>query len=384
LFWPRAEPSSPARRPGEQLKDVTLGVLLGGFIAALAYFFIQFGELTPPTGIPRVSRLLGYLQHPCTIKQPRATSYNSQKMIRRTFKLNRIYRYMSQYLTTTSCSLLLATAFAAGGKDSESTQAPPNSVRVAVVQQAANPGNPEANRSKALRFAAEAVAKGADIILFHEALLVGYIADPRPLAEALNGATTRAFQDLLQGHKSLIIYGLTEREGDKYYISATVVSAAGVVTNYHKTHLWWDATGSRHEPTFYAAGDRLATFEFQGHRCGLMICYDGDFPEMTRAYANAGCSMLFWLNQRGSRGHAEVKDLAARNSMIMATSCNSGTNETGHACPGGSNITDVYGNLLAEIWDREGGIIRDVLPGDVPRLREKNPWYRGQRPELYR
>ena len=105
---------------------------------------------------------------------------------------------------------------------------------------------------------------------------------------------------------------------------------------------------------------------------------------MTRAYANAGCSMLFWLNQRGSRGHAEVKDLAARNSMIMATSCNSGTNETGHACPGGSNITDVCGNLLAEIWDREGVIIRDVLPGDVPRLREKNPWYRGQRPELYR
>jgi predicted amidohydrolase len=289
---------------------------------------------------------------------------------------------MNYCFLTTGSILMLAVPLVLLGKEGEPKQIP-NSIRIAVVQQEANPGKPEQNRSKALRFAAEALEKGADIILFHEALLVGYVPDPQSLAEPLTGPTTQAFQNLLRDRKALIIYGLTERDGDKYYISATVVSAAGVVTNYHKTHLWWDATGLRHEPTFYSAGDRLATFKFQGQRCGLMICYDGDFPEMTRAYANAGCSILFWLNQRGSRAHAEVKDLAARNSMIMATSCNCGANESGHACPGGSNITDAHGNLLAEIWDREGIILKDIFPADVPALRAKNPWYHGQRPELY-
>jgi 5-aminopentanamidase len=297
--------------------------------------------------------------------------------------INHPSRYMNHRFLATFCILMLVVPPFVLGKDAEPNKVP-NSIRIAVVQQEANPGKPEQNRTKALRFAAEALEKGADIILFHEALCVGYVPDPRSLAEPLNGPTTRAFQDVLHGQKALIIYGLTERDGDKYYISATVVSAAGVVTNYHKTHLWWDATGARHEPTFYSAGDRLVTFEFRGHRCGLMICYDGDFPEMTRAYANRGCSILFWLNQRGSRGHPEVKDLASRNSMIMATSCNCGANESGDNCPGGSNITDVFGNLLAEIWDHEGIILKDVFPADVPKLRDKNPWYHGQRPELYR
>ena len=115
-----------------------------------------------------------------------------------------------------------------------------------------------------------------------------------------------------------------------------------------------------------------------------MICYDGDFPEMTRAYANLGCSVLFWMNNRPSRGYSEVKDLAYRNSMIMATSCCCGTDELGRVCRGGSNITDATGKLLCEIWDHEGIIVTKVLLDKVSDLRANNPWYRGQRPDLYR
>ena len=143
--------------------------------------------------------------------------------------------------------LILATALVGFGKEPDPGQIPTNSLRIAVVQQSANPGKPEQNRDKALRSAAEALEQGADIILFHEELCLGYVPDPRPFAEPLDGPTTRAFQNLLRGRQSLIIYGLTEREGDRYYISAPVISAAGVLTNYHKTHLWWKANGPRHE-----------------------------------------------------------------------------------------------------------------------------------------
>jgi predicted amidohydrolase len=104
---------------------------------------------------------------------------------------------------------------------------------------------------------------------------------------------------------------------------------------------------------------------------------------MTRSYANLGCSVIFWMNNRGSRGHKEVKDLAYRNSMIIATSCCCGKNELGNTCPGGSNITGPKGELINEIWDKEGVIFADVFPEQVEQLRTENPWYTGLRPGLY-
>jgi (R)-amidase len=256
-------------------------------------------------------------------------------------------------------------------------------LRIAVVQQAGNPGQVDENRRKALDFARQALDERADIVLFHEELLVGYVENLRELAEPVDGPTTRAFQALLKDTQSLVLYGLTEREGDQYFIAATLVGTDGVVANYRKTHLWWKAEGLRHEPTFYDPGNALVTFRLKGHTCGVMICYDGDFPEMARSYANLGCSMLFWLNNRGSRGYEEVKPLAARNSIVMATSCCCGPNEQGGPCRGGSNIVDARGDLLAEIWDEEGVILADVDPDEVAALRATNPRFTGQRRDLY-
>ena len=209
-------------------------------------------------------------------------------------------------------------------------------------------------------------------------------ANLRELAEPVVGPTTRAFAAMLKGRDARVLYGLTERDGDDCYVAATLVGADGVLANYRKTHLWWDAVGLRHEPTFYRAGDRLVTFDIKGVKCGVMICYDGDFPEMARSYANMGCAVIFWLNNRRSRGHQEVHSLAYSNSIIIAASCCTGKDEIGVACPGGSNITDANGKLLAEIWDKEGVIFADVNPENALRLREKNPWHRGQRRDLYR
>ncbi len=110
-------------------------------------------------------------------------------------------------------------------------------VRIAVVQQETVPGAVKKNRAKALAFAAEALRNHADIILFHEALVVGYVDNIRELAEPVDGSTTRAFQELLQGTDALILYGLIERQSDSCYTSATLVGTGGVVANYRKTHL---------------------------------------------------------------------------------------------------------------------------------------------------
>ena len=256
-------------------------------------------------------------------------------------------------------------------------------MRIAVVQQETVPGEVERNRSKALAFGREALAKKADVILFHEGILVGYHERYRELAETPDGPSTRAFQTLLAGTDSLVIYGLTEREGDSYYLSATVVSAGGAIANYRKTHLWWRARGFRNEPLSFAQGEKLVTFEAKGAKCGIMICYDGDFPETARSYADLGCEVVFWLNNRESRGYEEVRPAARANSLIIAASCCCGPNEVNEACRGGSNITNYDGDLVTELWDAEGVIHADVHPEEVAAHRKMNPWYTGRRPELY-
>jgi N-carbamoylputrescine amidase len=267
----------------------------------------------------------------------------------------------------------------AGGEPIEPA---PDVLRIAVVQQNGNFGQVAANRAKALDYAAQALAAKADVILFHEELLVGYVENAHELAEAVDGPTTRAFEKLLNGSNSLVVYGLTERDGGQYYIAAVVVSKDGVLAHYRKTHLY-PGKGLRDEPALYASGNKLVTFDAKGFKCGLMLCFDGDFPEVPRTYANDACSVLFWMNNRPSRGYAEVGNLAHGNSMIIATACCSGIDELGHACAGGSNIAGPSGELIAEIWNKEGMIVGDVHPSQALQLRRTNPLYICKRPELY-
>jgi predicted amidohydrolase len=255
--------------------------------------------------------------------------------------------------------------------------------RIAVVQMQTVPGAVEANRARALDFAGEALEQRADVVLFHEGLLVGYHEHYRDLAEPADGATSRAFSELIAGSDARVLYGLTEREGDDFYLSAVLVGRGGVEAVYRKTHLWWKSDGLRHEPSYYRAGDSLVTFDLQGHKSGVMICYDGDFPEVARSYAACGCRMLFWLNNRQSRAHEEVRDLARRNCLIIASACCCGVNERGEDCPGGSNITDMDGTLLGELRDEEGLVIADVEPERADAARLANPWFTGRRPDLY-
>ena len=258
-------------------------------------------------------------------------------------------------------------------------------MKIAVVQQDHNPGRVAENRDKALGFAKQALDEGADIVLFHEALLIGYHSDAASLAEPLHGETTEAFRRLLQGRSASIVYGLTERDGDALYISAPIVRAEGVVANYRKTHLWWNATGVRDETALITPGDRLVTFQQQGVRIGVLICYDGDFPEMFRTYARMGCDVVLWLNNRDSRRHGDGPDEASlRNTLVIATACCCGVDEAGHLCRGMSNIVDSDGALRAELDGREGVISAVVDVAHAPRLRAANPWFHGLRPELYR
>lgn len=259
-------------------------------------------------------------------------------------------------------------------------------MRIAVAQHPIVPGEVETNRETVLTLLREALTHRPDVVVFPEEMLVGYSEHSPSLAEPIAGGTTvRRVQAVLQGTRTRALLGLTETDGaGGRWITAVLVGVEGVIARYRKTHLWSATPGLRHEPTWYQPGSELVTFEVAGQRCGVMICYDGDFPEMTRSYADLDCTVLFWLNNRLSRGPQESCHLAIANSMVLAVSCCCGPDENGdHAC-GGSHIIGHDGTVLAERWDVPGLVVAEVDPAGVAAARAANPFYTGRRPELYR
>jgi len=59
----------------------------------------------------------------------------------------------------------------------------------------------------------------------------------------------------------------------------------------------------------YSPGDHFVTFEVNGVRCGLLICYDIRFPELYREYAKLGVQLMFhsFYNARQKEGSIHPK-----------------------------------------------------------------------------
>src|ERR1051326_2600243 len=92
-----------------------------------------------------------------------------------TTQLRPARRLLLQGGLAAAVTLLARHSFAAlaSGTSTPEPRGDRGAVKIAVVQQDGNPGQVEANRKKALGFATQALAQHADVILFHEELLVG-------------------------------------------------------------------------------------------------------------------------------------------------------------------------------------------------------------------
>lgn len=82
-------------------------------------------------------------------------------------------------------------------------------------------------------------------------------------------------------------------EGDKAFNAALVYGPdGGLLGQYRKTHL---ALG---EEDGITAGDSLEPIETPFGKLGIFICYDINFPEITRCYELAGAELLLWTTMR--------------------------------------------------------------------------------------
>ena len=138
----------------------------------------------------------------------------------------------------------------------------------------------------------EAAGRGAELAVFPEATMVRFGSDLRGAAEPLDGPFCSGLASACVATGVSLVAGVFEPAPDgRVYNTAVAFSSAGaLVASYRKLHLF-DALGQR-ESDLVAPGSAPVVSELAGTRVGLEICYDIRFPELSRALAVGGASLL--------------------------------------------------------------------------------------------
>jgi len=138
----------------------------------------------------------------------------------------------------------------------------------------------------------DAARDGAELAVFPEATLVRFGSPLRARAEKLDGPFCSGVAQACGAAGVAAIVGVFEpAPDDRVFNTAVVFSAAGeLVASYRKLHLF-DAFSQR-ESDLVAPGSEVVVTELAGTRVGVQICYDIRFPELTRALAVGGASLV--------------------------------------------------------------------------------------------
>ena len=169
----------------------------------------------------------------------------------------------------------------------------------ACVQIAITPNDVRANVDKGVVWLEKAVKEyDADLVAFPETVTTGYETDlsAEELWDIVDEAPGHITRDIQAAAKSLGVHVVwaTYRRGPErgvVYNSAILIGPDGeIIGIYDKTH---PAPWERRDGGGWAAvGTRADVFETALGNIGMIICYDGDFPELSRLLAVKGAEVI--------------------------------------------------------------------------------------------
>ena len=230
-------------------------------------------------------------------------------------------------------------------------------LRIAAAQTPEFRGDVDAALRCLVDVAARAEADGVALLCFPEGFLQGYLTDAEAAADHALDLATPEFAAILARFPQdgpAIALGLIERDGDRLFNSAIVVRHRALLGRYRKAHL------RRSEACFFA-GHEAALFDVEGLRFGIVICNDANFPDTTRAIAEAGGTLVLCLANNMLPQPAAVEWQDAHNA-IRAERCR----ESGLWMLS-ADVTGMRGDLLAlgptAVLNPKGDVVMQLPPG---------------------
>lgn len=164
-----------------------------------------------------------------------------------------------------------------------------------------------------------------------------------------------------------------KQHGEKISNRCLVYNALGaVVGRYDKIHLFDaepKAGESYRESELVQPGDKAVLVTTPWAKLGLSICYDVRFPQLYRALAQAGASLLtvpaaFTVPTGQAHWHVLLRARAIETGCFVLAPAQAGTHDGGRKTYGHSLIISPWGEILAEANSAGAEIITATLDLD--------------------
>lgn len=163
----------------------------------------------------------------------------------------------------------------------------------------------------------EAKLKKADIVHFPECALSGYPGPDHQSLENFSWNLLHQFTDSVLNHAKhmniwVLLGSMHQLTGDhKPHNSLYVINHEGKIIDRYDKRFCTDGDLKHFSP-----GNHFVTFELNGVKCGLLICYDVRFFELFREYKKLGARVIFhsFYNARQKKGsiHPVIMPITAQ------------------------------------------------------------------------
>lgn len=267
-------------------------------------------------------------------------------------------------------------------------------IKVAGAQMDPRLADTAGNVARCVELMKTAAKEGAQLILFPEAALSGYVfcslTEAVPSAEPVPGPSTERIAEACRELNVHVVVGLLEKDGGNCYNAAALIGPSGLIGKYRKLHLPYVGVDR-----FVNRGDLpLEVHDTALGKLGLSICYDLDFPEQARVLTLMGAEVIVAISNWPEGVEFAPDHLVharARENMVNVVAVNRVGVERGVRFIGRSKFVNSRGVCLAEGRPYEEDLIYAEI--DPASAREKHQviipgeleidMTRDRRPEFY-
>lgn len=267
-------------------------------------------------------------------------------------------------------------------------------VNIALVQMNTILGEVSANLEKHLDWIRQAQSSGADLVVFPELSLTGYLLLDITFPVAIHPHSDPVFDALLHASRDVdLMVGFVEADlRSRYFISSAYLSRGKILHIHRKLYL--PTYGMFDEKRFFAPGENISAFDTRFGRVGMLICED--FWHLSAPYVlwMDGADLLLFhaaspghgLNNEGSLGSVtQVRNLLRMYAGLFTTFIaytNRAGFEDGLFFPGDALVIDPDGSLLQQGEMQEGMVMAEINMQQLARTRSRLPMLRDERPDL--
>ena len=245
-------------------------------------------------------------------------------------------------------------------------------IKLALAQISSKRENKQENLQKIEEITVKAKEQGADLVIFPELFLTGYVVRDQiyELAETIPGPSTQKIEQIAKETGMYIIFGmpeLSEKTRATVFNTAVFVGPDGFIGKYRKMYLPTHSVFE--EKRHFRPGYQVAAFDTPIGKIGMCICYDIFFPEVTRLTRLHGAQLIVCISASPAvrRSYFEILTAARalENTAFLAYVNLVGV-EDGLQFWGGSRLVNPTGDVVAKAkYDEEDFVMCDVNYNDI-------------------